>query len=85
MPAASLQDDGMKIATTTKVCFPVPLSRSDLHVIKVLLSVTDWYSRDLGIDPRQYRFQHHYAGRNQRREMHQSCLSSFWLYTWRAQ
>jgi hypothetical protein len=29
---------------------------SILHVIKVLLSVTDWYSRDLEIDPIQYRF-----------------------------
>jgi hypothetical protein len=56
MPAAYLQGDGMKRATTTKVCFSVPLNRSDLHVIKVLLSVTDWYSRDLEIDPIQYRF-----------------------------
>jgi hypothetical protein len=39
MSAASQQGDGMKIATTTKVCFPVPLNRSvdQIHVIKVLL------------------------------------------------
>jgi hypothetical protein len=43
MPAVSLQGDGMKIATTIKVCFPFLSvdSRSDLHVIKILLSVTD--------------------------------------------
>jgi hypothetical protein len=40
---------------TTQVCFPIPLSRSDLLVIEVLLPVTDWYSRGLGIDPRHHR------------------------------
>jgi hypothetical protein len=36
----------------------IPLSRSELLVIKIILPVpvTDWFSRDLGIDPRQYRF-----------------------------
>jgi hypothetical protein len=36
----------------------IPLSRSELLVIKIILPVpvTDWFSRDLGIDPRQHRF-----------------------------
>jgi hypothetical protein len=57
MPAASLQGDDMKITTATIRCvFPIPLNRSDLLVIKILLPVTDLFSKDLGIDPRQYRF-----------------------------
>jgi hypothetical protein len=40
----------------------IPLSRSELLVIKIILPVpvTDWFSRDLGIDPRQYRSQQWY-------------------------
>jgi hypothetical protein len=45
-----------------KACFLISLSRSDLLVIEVLLSVTDWYSRDLGIDRMQYRFKHDSVG-----------------------
>ena len=50
------EDGNCNYPTKTKVCFPIPLSRSDLLVIKILLPVTDWFSKDLGIDPRQYRF-----------------------------
>jgi hypothetical protein len=41
--------------SNNKVFFPIPLSRLDLLVIEVLLPVTDWYSRDLGIDPMHFR------------------------------
>jgi hypothetical protein len=44
--------DNSPTTTTTKVCFPIPLSRTDLLVIEFFLPVTDWYSRDLEIDPR---------------------------------
>jgi hypothetical protein len=56
MPAVSLQGQYEDSNSNNKVCLPIPLGRSDLLVIEVLISATDWYSRDLGIDPRQYRF-----------------------------
>jgi hypothetical protein len=33
--------------SNNKVCFPIPLNRSDLLVIEVSLPIMDWYSRDL--------------------------------------
>jgi hypothetical protein len=57
------EDSNYNSPTTIKVCFPIPLSRTDLLVIKILppvadwfSPVVDWFSRDLGIDTRQYRF-----------------------------
>jgi hypothetical protein len=38
------------VSTITKVCFPIPLSRTDLLIIEDF-PVTYWYSRGLGVDP----------------------------------